>query len=862
MKSKSPIPPKLAQRFLHWFLRDDLSEEVEGDLEELFYTQSEDGSQLKAKLNYWYQVLSYLRPFAIRKSKQVHLNYYTMFRHNFLLTYRSFKRYKMSFFINLTGLSTGLACALLIYLWVNDELSVDKFHEKDKRLYHVMMHYHVDGVVSTGSSTPGLLAETLVEEIPEVENAVFSRVVRESKTLSTNNDAIKAMGQYASPDYFNVFSYQILQGDKNAILTDKNAIVLSESLAIKLFKTTENILGKLVEFQHQKSYQVTGVFEDIPVNSSIQFDFVLSFEEYKEVNSLLTNWNFSSGDTYVVLKEGADMGRFNDKIANVATVRQENQNPSTLSIRRYSDGYLYSNYENGKPVGGRIEYVKLFSLIAIFILSIACINFMNLSTARASRKTKEVGVKKAMGAGRKGLIFQYLSESLLMTLIAVIVAMLLVFIFLPQFNHITGKQLVLNFDKNLVVSILSIATFTGILAGSYPALYLSGFNPITVLKGKLNSSVGEIWTRKGLVTFQFTLSIILIVGVFIIYKQIGYLQTKNLGYNRDNIIHFDIEGKVSDNLETFLAEINNLPGIIKASSIAQTVAGGRLNRFIIETWEGETDNKIAFEARWVNYDLIETLGIQMAVGRSFSREYSAEGSKIILNEAAIEFMQLENPVGKIVTIQGTELEIIGVTKNFHFESLHTQVTPLFFALQPTWTQKVIAKIQAGKEQETIEKLQAFHTTFNPGFPFDYKFLDEEYQAQYAAEQRVATLSKYFAGLAILISCLGLFGLAAFTVERRLKEIGIRKVLGASIFSIIGLLSGDFTKMVLTAIVIALPTSFILAQQWLGSFAFNIELKWWYFAGAGVLALLIAWLTVSLLTVKAAQINPVKCLKDE
>ena len=518
--------------------------------------------------------------------------------------------------------------------------------------------------------------------------------------------------------------------------------------------------------------------------------------------------------------------------------------------------------ENGVQQGGRIEYVRLFSIIAIFILIIACINFMNLSTAQASRRMKEVGIKKSVGAGRKALIFQYLAESVLVTILSLFMAIIIVTLLLPQFNGITGKQLTLNFDLNLILPVLGITLITGLFAGSYPAVYLSGFNPVMILKGKLNSSFGELWVRKRLVVFQFALSVILIVGVLVVYKQIEFVQTKNLGYDNNNIICLPLEGKIAENLETSLSEIKNIPGIVNASSTLHTLMGTYSTTSSLN-WTGKTpEGDISFEDIEVNYDMIETLGIEIIAGRSFSRNFSNEETRIIFNETAIATMGLQDPVGKVVELFGQNREIIGVVKDFHFESLHNDIKPLFFILNPNAARIITAKIQAGRERETIERLQKFYEAYNPGFPLEYTFLDEEYQAQYASEQRVSTLSRYFAGLAIIISCLGLFGLAAFTAQRRLKEIGIRKILGSTDFGVVRLLSGDFTKIVLIAIVIALPVSYLIARKWLNEFAFRIDLEWWYFITAGLIALLIAWFTVGLQTVRAARMNPVQSLKEE
>lgn len=785
-----------------------------------------------------------------------------MFRHNLLLIYRTFKRFKSTFLINMLGLSTGLACALLIYLWVSDELSVDKFHANDSRLFQVVERIQMPDEIKIAPHTAGLLGETIKEKMPEVEYAVSGRLLREDKILSVGDQNIKASGMYASRDFFNTFSYNLTQGDEDQVLTDKNAIVISDELAMNLFNNTQNVVGKMVEFQHDKQFMVSGVFNKVPVNSSVQFDFVLSFEEFKEINPNALNWKNNSSAIYVVLKEGSNIEKFNNKIAGLVK-NETGDSLRTLTTRPYSQPYLYGKYENGVLVGGRIEHVKLFSIIALAIMLIACINFMNLSTAKASTRLREIGVKKSLGADRKTLARQYLGESMLMTFLSLIMAFLIVQLCINQFNQITGKQLALHFDINFLLSVLGITVFTGLIAGSYPALYLSGFNPVAVLKGKLNTSVGEVWARKGLVVFQFTISIVLIVGVLVVYKQIEFVQNRNLGYEKDNILYFDIEGKIAEKLETFLSEVKRIPGIVNASSMGQNIVGSGLNTFGIDHWEGKkADDRIIFEMRPVAYDMIETLGIQMAEGRSYSKQFSTEDSKIIFNEAAIEAMGLKDPIGKVVVIQGTNLEIIGVAKDFHFASLHEEVNPLFFVLRPSWTHKLMVKIEAGKERESIAQLQQIYQEQNPGFPFAYQFLDDTYQAQYVAEQRVGILARYFAGLAIIISCLGLFGLAAFTAERRLKEIGIRKILGSTQSGIVYLLSGEFTKIVFTSIVIALPASYFIATYWLGSFAFRIELHWWYFVGAGLIALIVALLTVGTQAVKAARVNPVNSLRAE
>jgi putative ABC transport system permease protein len=437
-----------------------------------------------------------------------------------------------------------------------------------------------------------------------------------------------------------------------------------------------------------------------------------------------------------------------------------------------------------------------------------------------------------------------------------------VLVFLPQYNLITGKQLQVPFDAPFIGSLLLIGLFTGLLSGSYPALYLSGFNPITVLKGRLKNSIGEVLARKGLVVFQFTLSVVLIISVVVVYKQVTFVQTNSPGYDKDNVVYFDIEGTVATNTAGFLSQIKAIPGVVNASSsshdmVAHNYADPGFS------WPGKNEKDwIFFQGVRGNYDLIETLGVALKEGRSFSRNYGADSHAVVLNEAAVALMGMKDPVGKTIKYWGDDRQIIGVVKNFHFESLHETVKPLYFSLQPEHAKYIMAKIQGGRERQTLAQLEAFYKRYNPGFTLDYKFLDSEYQAQYASEQRVSVLSRYFAGLAILISCLGLFGLTAFMAERRQKEIGVRKVLGATVSQIVLLLSGEFMQLVLIAILIAVPLALWATNQWLQDFAYKANIGWWLFALAASAAVLIALLTVSFQSVKAAVANPVKSLRTE
>ena len=780
-----------------------------------------------------------------------------MLRNYFKIAFRSLWRDKTFSLVNLIGLSCGIACALLIHLWAHDELNFDKFHGKDSRLFQVMSNQsYAGGIVTSGETNPNL-GEHLTKNLPEIEYATVSTppVWFPKVNLSVGNRIVKAAGNFVGKDYLNIFSYQLTQGDKSRVLADKHSIVLSEAMAVKLFNSTENAIGKTVKwhiYNFEKQSVVSGILKATPANSSVQFDFLLSFDMFRDLMSI--DNNISGGGpffTYIVAKQGTDVNQLNRKI-NRLVEEKNSESQQEFFLGQYSADYLY-DYENGVQVGGRSEYIKLFTIIAIFVLLIACINFMNLSTAKAARRMKEVGIRKVVGASRKTLVLQYLGEATLMAFASVFVSIPIVSLLLPPFNEITGKQLTLHLDANLFGVLMGIALLTGLLSGSYPALYLSGFNPATVLKGKISDSATELWMRKGLVVFQFVLSVVFIVSVLVVYKQVKYMQTKNLGYEKEHVIHFESEGKVSKSMEAFLAEAKKIPGVVNASCMVGNIVGSYGAGREVD-WQGK---KIPMHGHQIGYGLIETLGMKLKAGRSFSRKSRAEFSKVILNETAVRILELTEPIGKMFA----DREIIGVIKDFHFQSLHEEVEPMFFQLD-TMVNTVMVKTEAGQQRETLDRLAEFYKTYNPGFSFDYAFLNQIYQAQYVAENRVAVLSKYFAGLTLLISCLGLFGLAAFTVERRRKEIGIRKILGASVSQVVALLSRDFLVLVLVAFVIATPIAWYAMNEWLQDFAYRIEISWWVFALAGVLALLIALLTVSFQAVKAALANPVKSLRSE
>lgn len=770
--------------------------------------------------------------------------------------------------LNLLELSTGLACALLISLWVRSELNFDRFYENDDQLYEVMIHEKAGNRIATSNATGDQMGETLLRDLPEVETAVTTTPASWFQTfsLTAGSNTMSAGGNFVSGDYFHAFSVRLIQGRASEVLNNKNAVAISHTLAVKLFREPELAIGKIMEWKWQAfsgKCMVTGVFADFPASSSQQHDFLLSMDAWNQIVPK-GDKRTSSGpfDNFVVLKKGTAIDHINQKLAGL-TKTTFNDSTSTLFLRKYSDAYLFGNYENGVQTGGKITYVRLFSCIAIIILLVACINFMNLSTAKASMRMKEVGVKKALGARRGTLVLQFLRESMVMSFLALSIAIFITWALLPQFSHMTGKALSLHFDAETILIMCGAAAGTGLLAGSYPAFHLSRFNPSLTLKGGLASSWGEVLVRKGLVVFQFSISIVFIVSVTVVYRQISYVQEKSPGYDKDNVVYFEMNGRVAEQAESFLAQLKSIPGVINASSIQQKMilpamlpgngAGVR--------WEGKNaDDKIRFFRMPVNYDLIETMNIQIAEGRSFSKRYGNEASNIILNEAAVKAMELRDPIGKMVMISGQERQVVGVAKNFHFNSLHEAVRPFILYISPAETMLVMARVTAGNQKETLQNIQAFHKSFNPGYAFNYQFLDYDFQRQYASEQLVAQLAKYFAALAIIISCLGLYGLAAFTANRRRQEIGVRKVLGATAGNVVTMLTKDFMILMIIAMSIAFPLGWWLTNQWLQNFAYHIHISAGIFIITTLLMLMIILTTIGFQSLKAARMNPTDALK--
>ena len=793
-----------------------------------------------------------------------------MLKHYLLIAFRNLRRHKSSFFINWIGLSTGLACAFLIFLWVNDEWHFDKFHANDSRLFQVMEKDKINGLMQVHEGTQGLLAGSMQKDLPEVEGAV---AIMDLKSVGlffqvrTGDKVVKASGMSAGKDFFKLFSFPLLRGKADQVLAGKNSIVISEEMAGKLFGGAEQAMGKTLSWEFfgmKQESLVAGVAARVPSNSSISFDFIFTYELllddlWKRGNK----WSNEGPTTYLLLKPGTDVAAFNNKIADFIKGYFPETNFS-LFVRPFSSAYLYGRYENGMVAGGRIEYVRIFSVVALIILVIACINFMNLSTAKASRRAKEVGIKKVMGSSRGALVYQFLAEAVLTALLSLVLALLVVAMLLPVFSQLTGKHLEVAFSAQTLAGMLGITLLTGILAGSYPAFYLSGFRPILVLKGRLRNSVMELLTRKGLVVFQFTISLVLIASMLVIYRQVAYVQSRNLGYDRDHVVYFDKEGTVMQNPDAFLTALRKVPGVVNAAAMEQNIVQNDLGSSTYGIyWPGKApDLRVVFGVRALDYGVLQTMGIKLKEGRDFSPAFGVDSTKLIINETAARTMGLKNPVGSTINMWDREMTIIGVVKDFHVTSLHEAILPMVLYFNPGHTSTVMVRIGAGREKETLTRMAALYKQFNPGYVFEYKFLDQAYQSLYVAEQRVSLLSRYFAALAILISCLGLSGLAAYNAESRTKEIGIRKVLGASVGSITLLLSRHFITLMVLAMLVAFPLTWWLMHAWLTGFAYRIDMGWGIFAIAGISLVIVTLGTVTYQSIRAAIVPPANSLRAE
>lgn len=790
-----------------------------------------------------------------------------MFKNYFKTAWRNFAGNKTHSFINVAGLAAGLACSLLIMLWIQSEKSTDAFHANGERLYRAYEREYYTDHIDGNSDTPGLLAEELKKQVPEIEDAIAMQEDNHDHALQYQQKTINVNGIAAGQGLFTMFSYPLLQGSAANALASPSNITISRKTAVEFFGSPQNAMGKTLGFDNNKQYIVSAVFEDLPENTSRRFDFVINWQGWLKDNTWATNWGNSGPLTYVLLRKDAKQQLVDNKISGFLYKFIKNDNPAyhvEYGLQKFGDVYLHGQFKDGKIAGGRIEYVRLFNIIAVFILLIACINFMNLTTARSLKRAKEVGVRKTVGALRSTLIQQFIGESLLLTMAAVIAAFALTILLLPIFNQVTQKHIVMPYTSTgFWLQLFVLTLVTGLVSGSYPALFLSSFNPTKVLKSAVKLSNGAVWFRKGLVVFQFVLSIVLITGTIVVSKQIAFIQHRNLGYDRENLIYVPIVGELKTKYATLKQAALQLPGVQGISRISDNPS------FLDQQtngvhWEGQQPGElVSFEHPDVGYDFATAMKIGFRSGRDFSQNHLTDKDAVLINETAAEKMGYKNAVGRGLTVNGHKVTIIGVLKDFHFRSLHEQIQPMIIELSgDAGYGYMLVRTQPGKTKQAINSLEALCKQLNPQFPFTYTFSDDEYQKLYNNEQVVGALSNAFSILAIFISCLGLLGLVMFTAAQRTKEIGVRKVLGASAAAIVKLISIDFLKLVFIAILIATPVAWWAMSEWLNDYAYKINIGWLTFLYAGGLAIIIAVCTISFHAIKSAMANPVRSLRSE
>ncbi|HWK04476.1 MAG TPA: ABC transporter permease [Puia sp.] len=789
-----------------------------------------------------------------------------MIRNFFKVAIRNLWKHRGYSFLNIFGLAMGMTCSLLILLWINDERNVDAFHANTSRLYAVYERQYYDGKVEAGYYTPGLLPVEMKKVLPEVELASGYNGTDKS-TFQVGDKILKEEGSQGDADFFKMFSYPLLQGTAATALATPVSLAISGKMAKDLFGSPQAAIGQTIRYENRKNFTVTAVFADLPENVSEKFDYVMNWTAYMEDNSWVKDWGNNGPRTYLLLRADANPALVTRKITRFLDNYNKEQGKGfriELGMQRFGDVYLHSNFKNGQVEGGRIEYVRLFSIVAVFILLIACINFMNLTTARSVKRAKEIGIRKVVGAVRPALIRQFLSEAILLSFFSVILAMALVILVLPAFNHLTGKHIYFPYGSLSFWGCLAALTLvTGAISGSYPALFLSSFQPIRVLKGAMRFSAGAAWFRKGLVVFQFVLSIVLIIGTIVVSGQVDYVRSINLGYDRENLVYIPLEGDLTGKYPLFKERAAQLSGVGEVSRVSQDPTDLQNGTGGIE-WDGKDPNtKPMFTQASAGYDFVRTLKLQLVAGRDFSKDFPTDSVGYLLNEEGLKKTGYKDPIGKPLTMWQKKGKIIGIIKNFHFTSLHDPINPLIikFGEQENWG-NVMVRTEAGKTKQALAGLERLCRELNPKFPFTYRFADEEYQNLYKSEAIVHNLSNCFAGLAIFISCLGLLGLAMFTAEQRTKEFGIRKVLGAGTATLFTLLSKDFLVLVLIAFLLASPLAWWAMHGWLQNFAYHVEVQWWVFLLAGAMALLIALLTVSIQAIKVAIANPVKSLRTE
>lgn len=808
-----------------------------------------------------------------------------MFKNFFKTTIRSLWRNKGYSFLNIFGLAIGIACAGLIFLWAENELTFDNANVKKDKLYQLKVNTTYDGNEFTMGSTPRPMAAAIKTEIPGIANAArYSDNDQQSLFSFANNKSLYAKGRYTDASLFSMFTFNFIEGNAKNPFPQLYSLLVTESTAKKFFGNEKNLVGKTVRVDNKQDYVISGVIKDLPENSSLQFEWLASYDVTiqdlkvlaKEHGIMLTDaidWGSYGPLTYVELTKNANLAVINDQLKEFIHRKVADQKNETF-LFPMNDWHLYNEFANGKQTGGgNIQQVRMLSLIAWIILLIACINFMNLATARSEKRAKEVSVRKVLGSGKKSLVAQFMGEAFMMSAIATIIAVLIISISLPAFNSLMQKNLVLNLNSPAhIIFLFAILFVCGSIAGSYPSLYLSSFNPVAVLKGGRMKTGRASFIRKGLVVTQFAVSVVFIISTIVVYMQIQHIKNRNLGFDKDNLVEISPQHDIS---KSFSLVKNDLlhTGLIENVALADhsTLYGGDTDDGF--KWQGKShDNQVSIAHRNVSPEFISTSGMQIIEGKDFSNNTVSENSNVIINESMAKLMGTENAVGKIIqSPRGnpdgvlSNVTVIGVVKDYVYGNVYDgKAGPLIIFCRPPEYQNVIyarIKTQSSVEQ-ALAKIAEVMKKDDPAYPFEYKFVDDQFNQMFQNETLTSKVSTVFAALAIIISCLGLFGLATYTAERRIKEIGIRKVLGASISGITTLLSKDFLRLVFISCLVAFPVAWWIMHDWLLNYEYRIEISWWIFLTAAVVAILIALITISFQSIKAAIANPVKSLRSE
>jgi len=782
----------------------------------------------------------------------------------FKVAVRNLIRNKFFSIINICGLAVGMASAILIMLWIENELSYDSFYSKKNRLYQPWNRATFDGKLQCWSTTPKILAPTLKHDYPEVEEV--TRVNWGNNFLfSIGDKRLTVQGTAVDPGFLKMFDFPLIRGNVQTALAGTYSIVLTKRLATKLFGG-EEAMGKVIKIDNLDNFTVTGVLKDLPNNTTFQdYEYFLPWAYMVKKQWDDSSWGNNSTQTYVLLKQNTSASNFEKKIKNITIQHTKDEEHIEVFLHPISKLHLYSKFENGKNTGGKIEVVRLFAVIATLILLIACINFMNLSTARSEKRAKEVGIRKVVGAEKKSLIGQFLGESILLALLAGIISIGIVQLSIRGFNELTDKQLFLDYGNyRFWLAGLAFVLFTGIVAGSYPAFILSSFTPVKVLKGTFKAAHALVTPRKVLVVIQFTFAIALIICTIIITQQIQYARNRDSGYDRTQLVYNFLEGDMEKNYGLIRNELINSGAAISVTKTSAPLTQGWSDSWGYE-WQGK-DPKAKLDFNTFNTDgnLAKTAGLKMLQGRDIDpKTYPTDSTAIMLNESAVAIMKFKNPIGESVKYNDINWHVVGVIKDFILQSPYQPMKPMILHGPKGWFNVIHYKLNPAHSASVNLKLaEQVFKKYNPEYPFAYHFVDEEYARKFQDERRTGTLALLFAALTIFISCLGLFGLATYMAENRIKEIGVRKVLGASVATITRLLTKDFLRLVIISLLIAVPIAWWAMHSWLQDYPYHVDIHWWVFVLAGSLSILIALLTVSYQSIRAGLANPVRSLRSE